>query len=130
MSEPICPDCGYFGSSSHTCDETNSPHAKIIDFPKASRYAEPHIVAAPTDSHPVKAATAPGAPTTPVETQTSGAATPSPDPVNEMAKALASLTLICDLLTNRLIDLHKEIETIKEQMQRGIAYAPLLGDVT
>lgn len=129
MSEPICPDCGYFGSSNHDC-ALDSPHARVIEFPKASRYAETNIVAAPTDSHPVKAATAPGAPATPVETQTSGAATPSLDPVHEIARAVVALTQVCDQLTHRLIEQHKELEEIKAQLQRGIAYAPLLGDVT
>lgn len=54
MTEPICPDCGYFGSSQHVCGETNSPHAKIIDFPSAAKYAEPTNVVPATESRTVE----------------------------------------------------------------------------
>lgn len=114
-----------------TCHTSARPYLHHVDCMDAIALADavsrhPANTSPAPGSRPVEVATAPG-PARPVETHLSAGEALSP---TDVAKALTSAAQAIGLLTQRVIELHAEVEQMKAQMQHSVVYVPVVGEVT
>ena len=108
-----------------TCSPSARPYLHHVGCIEAAMLRHPSNTSTPTDSRAVEPDQAP-APSA-VDAPASGVEALSP---TDVAKALTSAAQAIGLLTQRVIELHAEVEQMKAQMQHSVVYVPVAGEVT